>query len=73
MYSLNTTGLMVSQGLGFAAAGALAGVTGADIAIGTAGVAGVVAVAATSALRARSGRSDIPVDSATLAQQASQA
>jgi MFS family permease len=44
MYSFNNTGLMVSQGLGFAVAGALATATSPDIAITMLGAAGLSAV-----------------------------
>ena len=44
MYTLNSTGLMATQGLGFAAGGALGLVLSADHAIALAGVVGVVAV-----------------------------
>ncbi len=46
MYTLNSTGLMVSQGLGFAAAGALAQVVPAHDVIAIAGTLGLLAVVA---------------------------
>jgi hypothetical protein len=45
MWALNSTGLMVSQGLGFAAAGALGQLVSAHVAIAIAGVIGLACVA----------------------------
>ena len=56
MYTLNSTGLMVTQGLGFAAGGALGLVLSAYSAIALAGVVGVVAVLLLGRARARSPR-----------------
>jgi hypothetical protein len=44
MYSLNTTGLMVVQGMGFAAAGALAEVLAPSTVVAIAGAVGVLGV-----------------------------
>ena len=44
MFTVNSTGLMVTQGVGFAAAGALGQIVPADQAIALAGAVGVVAV-----------------------------
>jgi hypothetical protein len=46
MYSLSGTGLMLAQGLGFAAAGALGEIVAPSSAIAIAGLTGLTAVAA---------------------------
>ncbi len=46
MWALNTTGLMVTQGLGFAAAGALGQLVSAHLAIAIAGIVGMLCVIA---------------------------
>jgi MFS family permease len=51
MYSLNNTGLMVSQGVGFAVAGALATATSPDTAVTVLGVAGLTAIVSAATRR----------------------